>query len=971
MIRTGCWSSNEPAFEWAWASPFGNNPDCCNIALLKRINRSDIHSADKFPASKRSSRRHRSDLQMTRSTLLRSTMNSRIRLALSLFVFASVLASSLLGQETSTAKPDPDAKLPLRDGWSLQTSAKVEAKGDVISTPQFVASGWHEATVPTTVVAALVKDKTLPDPDFGMNLRDLPGVTYPIGGNFSNIAMAPDSPYAVSWWYRKQFALPASYKGKVAWLNFKGLNYRANIWLNGKQIAKSGDVAGAWRTYEFNVTDAVQPGADNVLAVQVFAPTEHDLAITFVDWNPAPPDKNMGLWREVYLSTSGPVALRYPTVVSKLNSPANDVARLTVTAQLKNGTNQTVKGKLKGRIQGTITFEQDVELAPHEVKDVTFSPDTFRDLVVQNPKLWWPAQMGVPNLWVLMMQLVVNGAQSDYSSTEFGIREITSDVNSVGARQFHINGKNILIRGGGWSPDMMLRENSQYLQDEFRYVRDMGLNTIRLEGKLETEEFYNLADREGILVMAGWCCCDFWERWPRWKPEDFEIAKQSLRDQIYRLRSHPSLVMWLNGSDNPPPPDVEQMYLEIEKDLLWPNPVVSSATGKKTSVTGNSGVKMTGPYEYIAPSYWELDTPQGPPGRKQCNPGGCGGAYGFNTETSMGPAVPPVESIRAMVGKDHMWPIDDVWNFHAGGGEFKTINVFAEALARRYGKSDNVEDFAMKSQLQTYEGVRAMYEAYSRNKYQATGVIQWMLNNAWPSMIWHLYDFYLRPAGGYFGAKRAMEALHPVYGYDDHSIWVVSSQYQDAWKLKLITKIYNLDMTEKFSQENKLDAPADSTAKIFTLPEVSGLSPTYFLVLRLENPAGKVVGSNFYWLSTRKEILDWAKSNWWMTPTESFADFTALAQLPKVKLKVTDNTERRDADVITHVTLENPSSSLAFFVRLKVSRGARGDEILPVIWEDNYISLLPGEKREVAATYRASDLGSATPVIEVSGWNVE
>ena len=313
-----------------------------------------------------------------------------------------------------------------------------------------------------------------------------------------------------------------------------------------------------------------------------------------------------------------------------------------------------------------------------------------------------------------------------------------------------------------------------------RYVRDMGLNTVRLEGKLETQEFYELADREGILVMAGWCCCDFWERWPRWKPQDYEIAKQSLRDQIYRLRSHPSLVMWLNGSDNAPPPDVEQMYLDVEKELLWPNPVVSSATGKGTSVTGDSGVKMTGPYEYVAPSYWEVDTPEGQPGRKQCNPGGCGGAYGFNTETSMGPAVPPVESIRAMVGKDHMWPIDDVWNYHAGGGEFKTIGVFNDALANRYGKSDNVEDFATKSQMQTYEGVRAMYEAYSRNKYQATGVIQWMLNNAWPSMIWHLYDYYLRPGGGYFGAKRAMEALHPIYGYDDHSIWVVSSQYVDA-----------------------------------------------------------------------------------------------------------------------------------------------------------------------------------------------
>ena len=400
------------------------------------------------------------------------------------------------------------------------------------------------------------------------------------------------------------------------------------------------------------------------------------------------------------------------------------------------------------------------------------------------------------------MEFEANGAVSDHSSTEFGIREITSDFNSVGGRAFHINGKNILIRGGGWTPDLMLRETSQRLHDEFRYVRDMGLNTIRLEGKLETQEFFDLADRQGILVMAGWCCCDFWERWPRWQPQDFEIAKQSLRDQIYRLRSHPSLVMWLNGSDNPPPPDVEQMYLDVEKELFWPNPVVSSATGKKTSVTGDSGVKMTGPYEYVAPSYWEVDTPQGQPDRKQCNPGGCGGAYGFNTETSMGPAVPPVESIRAMVGKDHMWPIDDVWNYHAGGGEFKTIGVFSEALANRYGKSDNVEDFATKSQLQTYEGVRAMYEAYSRNKYQATGVIQWMLNNAWPSMIWHLYDYYLRPGGGYFGAKRAMEALHPIYGYDDHSIWVVSSQYEDAKGLKLTTKIYNLDMTEKFTQSN-------------------------------------------------------------------------------------------------------------------------------------------------------------------------
>jgi exo-1,4-beta-D-glucosaminidase len=906
-------------------------------------------------------------------------MNSIPRLMLSSLLLAQLLLFSLYAQskpEADTAaqslapKHERDVRLPLREGWSLQSSTKVEAKGELISTPRFSPQGWHSATVPTTVVAALVKDKTLPDPFFGMNLRDFPGMNYPIGGNFSNIPMAPDSPFAVSWWYRKTFSVPESYRGKTTWLEFDGINYRANMWLNGKQIANSDDVAGAWRTYDFNITDGVRPGAENVLAVQVFAPTDHDLAITFVDWNPAPPDKNMGLWRDVYLTTSGPVALRYPTVVSKLNPPANDNAQLTVTAQLKNSTSQAVKGVLRGQIEGE-KFEQEVELAANEAKDVTFTPDKFQQLVFSRPRLWWPAQMGKPNLYTLAMEFEVNGAVSDYSRSEFGIREITSDLNSIGGREFHINGKNILIRGGGWTPDMMLRENSERLRDELRYVRDMGLNTVRLEGKLETQEFFDLADREGILVMAGWCCCDFWERWPRWQPQDFEIAKQSLRDQIYRLRSHPSLVMWLNGSDNPPPPDVEQMYLDVEKQLLWPNPVVSSATGKKTSVTGDSGVKMTGPYEYIAPSYWEVDTPEGQPGRKQCNPGGCGGAYGFNTETSMGPAVPPVESIRAMVGKDHLWPIDDVWNYHAGGGEFKTLGVFSEALANRYGKSDKVEDFAIKSQMQTYEGVRAMYEAYSRNKYEATGVIQWMLNNAWPSMIWHLYDYYLRPGGGYFGAKRAMEALHPIYGYDDHSIWVVSSQYEDAKGLKLTTKIYNLDMTEKFTQENSVDAAADSTAKIFTLPDISDLSPTYFLVLKLEDSTGKLAGSNFYWLSTKAETLDWAKTNWWMTPTASFADYTAISQLPTVALRVAEHTERRGEDAITHVTIENPGKSLAFFVRLKVDKGPRGEEILPVIWEDNYISLLPGEKREVTATYRASELGGAKPAVEVSGWNVK
>ena len=875
----------------------------------------------------------------------------------------------IFSQDVKPGRPHSEATLSLREGWSLQSSGKVDEKGEMLSRPAFQPKDkdWYTVTVPTTVVAALVEHKVYPDPFVGMNLRSFPGVTYPIGANFSNIPMQQDSPFIVPWWYRKEFVLPASFKGKSIWLNFNGINYRANIWLNGKQIAKAEDTAGAWRTYEFNITDAAVPGKANALAVQVFSPTDTDLAITFVDWNPAPPDKNMGLFRSVDISTSGPVALRYPAVISKVDSPANDKAHLTVSALLKNGANHPVKGTLKGTIDKA-NFSQEVELAAGESKDVTFTPEQFPQLGIDNPRLWWPAQMGKPELYSLSLEFTVDGKISDQSETKFGIREVKSEVFSANRRLFSINGKNVLIRGGGWSPDMMLRETSQRLRDEFRYVQDMGLNTIRLEGKLETKEFFDLADERGILVLAGWCCCDHWEHWPNWKPQDFVIAEQSLRDQTYRLRGHPSLVAWMNGSDNPPPPDVEQTYLKVEKDLLWPNPVISSATAKLAGYSGESGVKMTGPYEYVAPSYWQTDKTDS---ARQCNQGGCGGAYGFNTETSMGPAVPPIESIRAMVGKDHLWPMDDTWNYHAGGGAFKDLHVFSDALNARFGPATGAEDYALKSQLQTYEGVRAMYEAYSRNKYVSTGVIQWMLNNAWPSMIWHLYDFYLRPGGGYFGAKKSMESLHPVYGYDDHSIWVVSSQYTDAKGLKLTVKVLNLDMSEKNSQQATVDAAADSTSKVLTLPDIDGLSSTYFLVLRLEDSAGKLVGSNFYWLSTKPETLDWEKSNWYTTPTSSYADYAALGQLPKVRLNVAHHTERKGEDAITHVTLENPSKSLAFFVRLKVSKGKGGEEILPVLWQDNYISLLPGEKREVTATYRTQELGAAQPVVEVSGWNLE
>ncbi len=294
--------------------------------------------------------------------------------------------------------------------------------------------------------------------------------------------------------------------------------------------------------------------------------------------------------------------------------------------------------------------------------------------------------------------------------------------------------------------------------------------------------------------------------------------------------------------------------------------------------------------------------------------------------------------------------------------------MFTEALNARYGTASSAEDYARKAQMMAYEGHRAMFEAYGRNKYTSTGVVQWMLNNAWPGLIWHLYDWYLRPGGSYFGAKKGNEPLHVQYSYDDRSVVVVNSYYQTFAGMKVVARVYNLDMTEKFHRDAKVDVGEDSSTRVLTIPELQGLSATYFVSLELQDPSDDIVSRNFYWLSTRPETLDWDKSNWYYTPTKAFADYTALNSLPHVELKITSATKDRGADRVTTVTVVNPSKSLAFGVRLKLTKGTDGDEVLPVLWEDNYFSLLPGESRQVTATYKSRDIGRSTPAVEAEAW---
>jgi exo-1,4-beta-D-glucosaminidase len=872
------------------------------------------------------------------------------------FDFCAVLIGILLMASPARGAQASSGKVLLHDNWSLQSSCQVKAAGEEISKTGFSTDGWHHAEAPTTVVAALIADKTLPDPHYGMNLRSYPGMSYAIGQNFSSVAMAEDSPYHCSWWYRTEFRLPLGSSGKKTWLHFDGINYRANIWLNGQEIADAQDVAGTFRAFEFGIGKLAQADKMNALAVEVFAPKETDLSITWVDWNPAPPDKDMGLWRDVYLTTSGDVSLRNPFVASKLDEKYTN-ATLTVSADLKNTSDHRVRGVLRAQI-GAVQANQEVDLGPSEAKTVQLSTEQYPQLKFEHPRLWWPYQMGAPNLYSAKISFETGGKISDSAEVQFGVREVVSDKNERGDRLFKINGRNVLIRGGGWSSDMFLRWMPERVGHEFEYVKDMGLNTIRSEGKLERDEFFDMADQLGILIMPGWCCCDMWERWKRWQPEHYKIARASLQDEIQKLRNHPSVFVWLYGSDNPPPADVEEMYLKILKDLQWPNPSVSSASEKPTTVTGPSGVKMTGPYDYVPPNYWLTDQK-------------LGGAHGFNTETSPGPAIPPLESLKRFLPAEHLWPIDDFWNFHAGGSRFKTLEVFNKSLEERYGRAESLEDYLRKSEAMAYEGERAMFEAYARNKYVSTGVIQWMLNNAWPSTIWHLYDYYLVPAGGYFGSKKATEMVHVQYSYDDNAVAVINGYEREMKGMKVSAKMYDLKGQEKASKDTTLDLAADSSTKALELPQKDDAGTTYFLRLELRDAGGKLVTENFYWLSSKADVMDYEKTKGTAyTPQAAFADLTGLNKLPPVQLVVHSKTETRDGDGVVHVKVENPSKNVAFMVRLRLTQGKGGEDITPIFWEDNYFSLLPGEKKEVTGRYELSSVAGKKAELEVGGWNV-
>ncbi len=822
----------------------------------------------------------------------------------------------------------------LADNWLMQASAGLTVHGETLSTHRYDPSGWMPATVPGSVMAGLVANGRHPDPYIGLNMRDLPGYKLGKTTHFSHHYMPDGSPFRRTWWYRTDFDLPADHAGRHSWLRFKGINYRADIWLNGRRIADAGQIAGTYRGHDLDVTRTVSSAHRNVLALEISAPQPDDLALTFIDWNPVPPDDGMGIWQPVMLYTTGPVAVQHPAVSCELDTESLGRAALTIEADLINTTDQPVSVRLEARIESIICRRR-LRLAPFARRRVRFTPRAFPQLILRAPRLWWPYQMGEPHLYRLDLTCEADGAPSDAAAVTFGIRDVRSRINEHGARLFTVNGRDLLIRGAAWVPDLMLRQSRAREGADIAMLKTMHLNAIRFEGKLGSDELWDLCDREGILVLAGWPCCNHWERWRDWKPGDAAVAAESLRWQLRRLRNHPSLIAWLYGSDFPPPEPVERMYLDILKELHPTLPTLSSAAAFPSALRGPTGVRMTGPNKYVPPIYW-YDTAR--PGH----------AASFNLETCPDSCVPVCESLQKFLHGEQCIPGSPAWNHHAGLGHFADTDEVNEAVAARYGEPADVRAFARQAQVLGYEAWRAMYEAYARNYPRATGVIGWMLNSAWPSVFWQLYDYYLQPTGAFYGTQKACEPLHLQYAYDDASIWGLNLNPAPAPDLTAQVTVRTLtDAAPVFEQRVPLNLEPFARRRILTLPTFDAAEPVRLLFLLLSRN-GTPVARNVYWLAaTPDRFADEPRKFHW--PLRQHADLSALRHLPPADIEHASDCTRDPSGWRVHVTLRNRGATVAFFLWLKLIDARSGDLLAPVYWSENGVTLQPGETWTVTA----------------------
>ena len=883
--------------------------------------------------------------------------------------------------------------------WRIESTTQDSSDGSTISTAGFNDSAWVKAEVPTSVLNALVKAGIYPDPHFNLNDLQIPDACDTFNekmglAKYSHIK-GVDNPFKDPYWFRTTFRIPAEKKGKRVWLNFDGINYRADVWLNSKQIASSTDMAGMFRRFQYDISDQVNFEGQNVLAVkihqvdhvgtpnpgyqfEVFGPSRgwaedifKDVTIKFMaGWDCAPVvrDRNMGLYQDVFLTYSGDVTIVDPYIITDLPLPDTTKAEIYISAGLKNSGTIAQKGVLRGSIDmlkvidfctykkempgnmNTVTFEKAIEIPAGQTVKVSFSPKDFKQLTIKNPHLWWPNGYGKQYLHNLNLTFETNGTSSDVKNTTFGIRELGStlkELNGEFGRVFLVNGQRVFCRGGWIQPDMVLDMSKKRMYDEARLLAESGVNMIANEDMPAPPEYVmETYDKYGLMMWETFYQC--WTSYPGTEtfnnPVDTKLSLENSFDIVKRYRNHPSLTIW-----------AMQCETMIREDLYVPlrKYIKEHDTTRIFIASSSIGWDVDKLTPYIKPDLPTGMTDEGPPDytwyphdyyyRKVLEVKD----QMFRNEMGV-PAVSTLGSMKKYIfdlgsgPKDSLYPLDKAWAYHdAVDGDDDIYSTYDNAIRSQYGQPQTVEDYLRWAQYVNAGSYRAMFEAANHRMWDITsGVMIWKLNAVWPQVLWQIYDWFLNPNAAYYYTKKALEPLHIQLNELDYTVSVINTRHKSHKNLTAIVKVFNLDMTEQWHKEQKFTIEADRYKELFKIPELQGLNLAYFVRLQLKNNKGDVVSDNLYWLSSNKEQVD----------------LRAIAGLSKTELDISHVIKSDGEEYMVIARIKNNSNKVSFFNRFMITKGEGGDEVWPTFWSDNFVTLFPGEEKVLTARFAKQDL---------------
>jgi mannosylglycoprotein endo-beta-mannosidase len=834
------------------------------------------------------------------------------------------------------------------DGWKMQDSAKVSAEAATISTAGFEPQGWYAATVPGTVLTTLVNNGVYPEPLYGENMRAI-----------------PESLNKASYWYRTRFAVSAAYKGRHTWIHFGGINYSAQIWVNGREV---GTMRGAFIRGDFDISQFVQPGRPAVLAVLVApqphpgVPHEHTVALgvgknggetaidgpTFLstigwDWLPAVRDRDTGIWLPVTMDATGPVLIKDPFITADLSATHNS-ADLHVSASLENKSPKPVTGTLSGAIRwqnaqaqnataqnpqdGEITFHKSVTIAANGTEAVALDSKSTPELHIADPMLWWPNGYGPQNLYTLTLRFDVGAKSSDVTTQQFGIRKIEYQVADSENLTLSVNGVRVMARGGNWGLDEgMKRIPRERLDAQFHMHALANLNIIRnWVGQSTSPDFYDMADKYGILLWD-----EFFQPNPLDGPDvtDIPTYLANVTDKVLRYRNHPSIALWCARNEGYPPKELDDT-LQTLMSRLDPMRLYQSNS------SAGRGVASHGPYYWRSPRFFYVIHES------------------FKTETGS-VSIPTIESIQGMMPQKDWETINDDWAQHDMAAGAQRGDEFPDSLAVRYGHIRNLADFVQKGQLATYEAFRAMYEGRNAEMFKTTtGVITWMSHPAQPSFVWQLYHYDLEPNAALYAVKKASEKVHVQFNEENRGIEVVNNRAEALPTLTVKALIYRFDGTlDSHKTYPVAQVPGSSTIKAAQIEVSARISPVYFIKLELSDASGQLLSSNFYWQHVAQD------------------QFEGLMNLPAVTLEAEASTHTERDNTVVTVTLHNNTNHVALLSHLQLHQRQSGRRVLPVFYSDNYISLVPGESSTVAIEAATKDLQGDLPLVELDGYNVD